>query len=252
MEKKRVVSIEDRIPKLKQMRKKKANRRLVLYLSIFFILISIVIYLQSPLSNVHHIVVSGNQLITDDDIISESELTTDTNIWTIKQQDVESRLSEMDLIDTIDVQRKLPWTVNIHITEHNIIGYLEEENEFHPIIGNGTKLSSNENSGDAPILIDFSDEDYLTKMTSELEELPESILNLISEIYWQPTSKNKNKIMLYMTDGFIVDGTIRNFAEKMQVYPSIVSQLDADDQGIIHIGVGAYFEKIEKNNEDTD
>src|SRR5699024_11454329 len=116
------------------------------------------------LSNVHHIVVSGNQLITDDDIISESELTTDTNIWTIKQQDVESRLSEMDLIDTIDVQRKLPWTVNIHITEHNIIGYLEEENEFHPIIGNGTELSSNENSGDASTLIDMSVECSLPRI----------------------------------------------------------------------------------------
>ena len=39
MEKKNVVSIEDRIPKLKEARKKKANRRLH-FLSIYFFLLN--------------------------------------------------------------------------------------------------------------------------------------------------------------------------------------------------------------------
>src|SRR5699024_3959159 len=54
----------------------------------------------------------------------------------------------------------------------------------------------------------------------------------------------KNKILLYMNDGYTVDGTIRNFAEKMKLYPSIVSQVPEDEEGIIHIGVGAYFDSF--------
>lgn len=252
MKKKRVVSIEDRIPKLKQMRKKKANRRLIFYLSVFFVLISIVIYLQSPLSNIHHIHVTGNKRVSEADVISQSTLSTETNIWTFKGQDIEERLNALPLIDSVNVHKKLPRTVNINITEHKVIGYLEKENKFQPVIGNGTVLSTQKNNGDAPIMINFSDEKQLINMTNELEQLPDSILNLISEIHWQPTKKNNNKIVLYMKDGYIVDGTIRNFGEKIQVYPSIVSQLDSEEQGIIHIGVGAYFEKIEKNSEDID
>lgn len=252
MEKKRVVSIEDRIPKLKQMRKQKANRRLVIYLSIFFLLIAIIVYIQSPLSNVRNVVVTGNQTLSNEEIMQQSHLMTDTNIWTVKQEDIESQLSELALIETVEVDKKLPWTIHIHVTEHKVIGYVEKNREFYPILGNGTVLSTSGNSGDAPIMIDFSEDKYLSEMTRELELLPDSILNLISEIYWQPTPDNKNKIMLFMKDGFVVDGTIRNFSEKMQVYPSIVSQIDPQDKGIIHIGVGAYFEKFEKNNEDAD
>ncbi|MCD8500622.1 MAG: hypothetical protein LRY71_01750 [Bacillaceae bacterium] len=36
MDKQKIVSLEDRIPKLKQQRKQRANRRLIIYLSTFF------------------------------------------------------------------------------------------------------------------------------------------------------------------------------------------------------------------------
>src|SRR5699024_11800125 len=102
------------------------------------------------------------------------------------------------------------------------------------------------NQGDGPLLNDFKEDVYLERMASELNDIPDDIFNLISEITWTPTDKNKYKILLYMNDGFTVEATIRNFATKMQTYPSIVSQLDDGEQGIIHMGVGTYFEKTNK------
>src|SRR5699024_3488929 len=86
MEKEKIVSIEDRIPKLKEARKKKANRRLVFYLSIFFLLISIIVYLQSPLSQVKHIEVNGNKVLTDKEVIQKSGLALDAKIWVVQKQ----------------------------------------------------------------------------------------------------------------------------------------------------------------------
>ena len=71
------------------------------------------------------------------------------------------------------------------------------------------------NKGDGPLLINFKDEQYLQRMAVELSKIPVDIFNLISEISWEPTEKNKYKILLYMNDGFIVDATIRNFSNKM-------------------------------------
>lgn len=253
MSKKNIVSIEDRIPKLKQARKKKANRRLIFYLSIFFVLISIIIYLQSPLSHIKTINVTGNSFLEDEEIIEQSELTTSTNIWTIDKSGITATLKDNPIIESAVVERNFPWTVDIQLTEYNRVGYVKEENSFYPILGNGTTLHEMEQGsihGDAPLIVEFTEEEYLHRMTSELQELPVAILNLISEIHWKPTDDNQNEILLYMNDGFMVSGTIRDFADKMQVYPSIVSQLDPESKGIIHIGVGAYFESFDGENEE--
>ncbi|MBP1968192.1 cell division protein FtsQ [Virgibacillus natechei] len=253
MSKKKIVSIEDRIPKLKQARKKKANRRLIFYLSIFFILISIIVYLQSPLSHIQTINVTGNSFFDDEEIIAQSELTMSTNIWTINTSDITQAMSDNPIIKSVEISRKFPWTVDIIVNEHQRVGYVEEESNFHPILGNGQILHEMEQdaiSGDAPLLVEFTEEEYLHRMAIELQELSDSILNLISEIHWNPTDDNPNDIWLYMNDGFMVSGTIRDFADRMQVYPSIISQLDPEDKGVIHIGVGAYFESFENDNDE--
>lgn len=245
MKKEKIVSIEDRIPKLKQARKKKANRRLVFYLSIFFFLIGIIVYLQSPLSHVKTIVVTGNSYYHEDEVIDLSGITKDTNIWTIKKEEIIQTLELNPLINTATVETKLPWTVEIHLVEYERIGYIKKQNEYYPILSNGAVLSDSKKerlSGDAPLLVNFTQDNIFVDMAKELSELPKNILNIISEVHWTPTDKNKNVITLYMSDGFMVESSIRDFSEKMKVYPSIASQLEPESEGIIHIGVGAYFE----------
>lgn len=253
MDDKKIVSIEDRIPKLKEERKKRANRRLIFYLSILFFLISIIVYLQSPLSHVRNIQVKGNTLVPEDEIIEQVGLSDDTNIWTVSQSAIEQRLKDHFLIiESAAVNRILPWTIEIEIKEYDRVGYVKDD-FYYPVLGTGDILEQfqqNRYYGDAPLLIGFTEEEYLHRMASELEELPESIFNLISEIHWNPSEKNQNKIIVYMNDGYIVDSTIRNFSDNISVYPSIVSHLDSDDQGIIHLGAGAYFESIQTADSD--
>lgn len=247
---KNIVSIEDRIPKLKEARKKKANRRLVFYMTIFFFLISIIVYLQSPLSEVKTITVHNNSFITDEEITELSGLLDKPNIWAIDFADIESKLKDNPVIEEVDVERKLPNTVAITVEEKEIIGIIEDGTNYLPVLHTGEVLDSVEYqsfTGEAPLLIGFTDEEFLKKMADELYQLPPDILDLISEVYWKPEEGNQNNILLFMNDGFVVKGTIRDFAEGMAVYPSVVSQLDPNTKGIIHIGVGVYFESFESD-----
>lgn len=250
MREEKIVSIEDRIPKLKQQRKKKANRRLIFYLSLFFILICVIIYLQSPLSYIKDIEVEGNNYLTDDEVINQSTLTTETNIWNIKMTDVTNYILTDPVVKSAKVTRKLPWTVSIKLEEYELVGYVKDEEHFIPLLENGEKITIKDRYayGDAPLLLNFTDEKILQEMTSQLQQLPPNILRLISEIHWSPNDQNKYKVILYMNDGFIVEGTIRNFADRMHIYPSIASQLDPEVKGIIHIGVGAYFEQFQDDD----
>ncbi|MRH42167.1 FtsQ-type POTRA domain-containing protein [Aquibacillus halophilus] len=252
MSQKKIVSIEDRIPKLKQERKKKANRRLIFYLSIFFVLISIVVYLQSSLSQVHYVEVYGNNYVADQDITTLSEITTNDNFWSVSKESSEQRVGKHPEIKEVSISKKFPTTIIINVQEFERIGYVKKDNSYFPLLEDGLLLTSqslNSIKGDAPLLTNFNKQTYLEELIGEIQNLPESIVDLISEISWAPTEGNPYKILMYMNDGFEVEGSIRNLSKTMKSYPSIVGQLDPDSEGIIHIGVGAYFESYRNNEE---
>lgn len=249
MSDKNIVSIEDRIPKLKQARKKKANRRLIFYLSIFFLLIAIIVYLQSPLSQIRSIEVNGNKFLTDERIIDDSGLTEGTNIWSMNRSSIEDRLENNPVIDEATVNRKFPRTVQVTVVEQAVLGYVKEGAEFNPVLENGEIIPTDakEVAGNAPLMIGF-EEKQLTRLTSEMTNLRHSIFSMISEIELRNIDEEDHsmEIMLYMNDGYMVNGNLEQVMNKLSYYPSIVSQLE-DDKGIIHIGVGIYFESFNKN-----
>lgn len=254
MEERKVVSIEDRIPKLKHTRRKKANRRLILYLTILFLLIATVVYLQSPLSNVRNVIVEGHQHVSEEEIKDLAGVTTDTNYWKVDPKEMKKQIESHTEISYAKVTRNFPSTVEIEVTESERIGYVKENGEFRAILEDGTELDSTSKlpGGDAPILAGFDKATYLKEMSKELKELPASVSSLISEIHWEPKEDNPYQIRLFMNDGYQVQASIRNFSSKMPAYPSIVSQLDENAQGIIHIDVGAYFEEFPAKDEGKD
>ncbi|WP_067838826.1 cell division protein FtsQ/DivIB [Amphibacillus sediminis] len=253
MEDHKVVSIEDRIPKLKEARRKKTNRRLVFYLSLFFVLISIVVYLQSPLSYVRGISVSGQEYISEQQIIDYSGLTEQDNIWGFRVADIENKIEQHAEIKQAKVKRVLPNSIEIAIIELDKVAYLNEGEFFYPLLENGNKLDSvriTEWQGDAPLLFGFNEEDYLIMLTEQLKELPQTVANHISEIHWTPTDANPFTLRLFMTDGFEVRTSIRGLNQSMSNYPSIVSQLDPKQKGVIDIDVGgAVFNAYTSENE---
>ncbi|WP_079480371.1 cell division protein FtsQ/DivIB [Halobacillus salinus] len=253
MEERKVVSIEERIPRLKQTRKSKANRRLIFYLSILFVLISLVIYLQSPLSHVRNINVEGAQHISSEEITKLSGVTTDTNYWQVNAKEIQKQIESHEQINSADVSRQFPSTVEIEVKEAERIGYVMEKGQYRAILEDGTQLEATSvPAGDAPVLAGFSKATYLEEMSKELKELPSSVASLISEIHWVPKEGNPYQIRLYMNDGYEVLASIRNFSTKMPSYPSIVSQLEPGSHGIIHIDVGAYFEELPEEEGSSD
>src|SRR5699024_12802480 len=107
MEEKKVISIEERIPRLKEERKKKANRQLILYLSIFFLLISFIVYLQSPHSKVKEIKVAGNDILNDQEVIEWSGITTERDMWTRQYRSMKKASANDQLIHSIEMKQKL-------------------------------------------------------------------------------------------------------------------------------------------------
>ncbi|WP_096199263.1 cell division protein FtsQ/DivIB [Bacillus sp. FJAT-45350] len=244
----KVVTIHDRIPKLKEQRRQRANRRLIFFLSFFFLLILFVIYFQSPLSQIKNIEVNGNYHIDDKQIIKRSSIQEGTSIWNLDTTMIEERISTIDEVNRVEVQRKLPTTIIIEVEEHPRVAYLFNDGKYYPILATGRflpELPLHQFPSDAPILKNWEQGDVVEELATELMKLPESLKNRISEIYHTPTESDEMRVTLFMNDGYEVHSTIRNFSERLAPYPSIVRELDPTVKGIVHMRMNPYFEQYE-------
>ncbi|MFK2824912.1 cell division protein FtsQ/DivIB [Bacillus sp. B190/17] len=243
MEKGKIVSIEERIPKLKKLRKRKTNQRLIFIISLFFLIVLAVVYFQSPLSKVKSIEVEGNKLTSKAGIIAQSGIGKGDSFWKISAKQAEKKLERDPKIHRAHVSLVFPNKLKISIEERQKLAYLAKGKKFYPVLNNGTVLKEaiDETPEQLPILYHFKAGDQLDHMMEALESLPGEIMNSISEIYYAPKKTDSLHIQLFMNDGFEVSATLKTFSEKMVYYPAIVSQLDPNVKGIIDLEVGSYF-----------
>lgn len=253
-----IVSIEDRIPKLKQQRRKKANKRLTILLILFFTMIALVVYFQSPLSHVKRVVVKGNVSYSEEELIGISGITKETNIWRVDETTIKERLESLPEIKNAAITLKFPNSIELNMMEYRQIAFLVQEKNYYPVLENGTLLKEKRAlegfTANAPLLFSFEEGEILDEMILSLQALPENVLNSISEIHYEPVKTDTYRIALFMNDGFEVNASLRTFAEKMAHYPSIVSQLDPKIKGVIDLEVGSYFKayKVEGAEENED
>lgn len=242
----KVITIEDRIPKLKAERKRKANRRFILYLSLFFLLILLVVYIQSPLSKVGKVIIDGNYYVSDSEILKAGQVTENTSFWNISKKALASDILQSNVqIANVVVKKRLPNTLVIEIEEFKRVAYLKDKNGYFPILENGeilNRLKQDENPVNAPIIIN-ADDRKLKEIASEIKKLPHSIVQRISEITFTSSKTVSYDLVLYMNDGFEVRTSVANFADNMKKYPLILSQIEPGKKGIIHLNVSSYFEE---------
>jgi cell division protein FtsQ len=246
----KVVKIEDRIPKLKNIRKQKANRRLIIYLSIFFLLLLIVVYFQSDLSLVKKVTVKGNYFVADEKIIEKSLIRSETKFFNVSQEEIENRLASISEIKSVSIDKKFYNHIVIKVEEFQRVGYFKKDNSYYPMLENGkmlVPLEKDERPVNAPVIVSWDDPEQLESMGRELQKLPEGIIHRISEIKHTTDNKNSSKLTLFMTDGNKVITTVSNFSEKLANYPALINQLKKDDKGTFYLGISTRFEPY--NNE---
>ncbi|ARK31090.1 cell division protein FtsQ/DivIB [Halalkalibacter krulwichiae] len=253
MSKEKVVTINERIPTLKEQRKQRANRRLLFFLSFFFLLLLLMIYFQSPLSHVRNVVVEGNHFVADEKIISLSKIDSGTSIWNLNKSEIEQRLLGHIELSKVDIERQLPSTVKIKVDEYARIGYLlRDDDKYYPILETGEFLNELPNQtfpSDAPLLNNFEQGEQLSELSAELQKLSTELIERISEIFYHPTEADSLAVVLFMTDGIEVHTSIRDFADNLAPYSSIVQELEPDSKGILHMRMSPYFEDFEFEEE---
>ena len=88
----KVIDIEERIPTLRERRRKRSNRKFAALLTIFVSLLLILIYSQSPYSEIRDIKVTGAELFDGDSYQQASTLAVGDSMWSFDSGEIEQQI----------------------------------------------------------------------------------------------------------------------------------------------------------------
>ena len=150
---KRISYEEERKRKQRRERRFKIVKFFLKILLLIAIIVGVFLFLFiSPVFNIKEVSVQGNNKINSEEIKSLSQLTIDENIFRFSSKEVEENVKENAYVDTVNIKRKLPNTVEITITERETKYQLEYGNAYIYIDKDGYILEISDVNANLPII----------------------------------------------------------------------------------------------------
>ena len=220
------------------MKRQKRKRRLKvvrLFLLIFFVAIIsflCIIFINIPIRS---IIIKGNNILTDYEIIKESGLEDYPSYFGVFSYNVKNKLKKNKYIKNVKVRKGL-LNVTITIEEKKVlyIDSLKNEKVLEDVKIIDDKVLC------VPYLINTVPTDKQEGFIKAMKKIDKDILCLISEIKYDPNEIDKDRYYLYMNDGNSVYLTVNKF-EKINKYNSILENVGKQN-GTLYLDYGDYFE----------
>ncbi len=237
----KVIDIEERIPTLRERRRKRTNRKFLALLFIFLIILMVLVYSQTKYSKIQSITVKGEDLYEETEYITASKLDVGDSMWSFNTEEVAGDISELDWVKNASADKKWLTGVEITVEEYPAIGYLEKEAGYQKLLANGYAVELPVDKVDGPIFTNFETEETRLELSSQLEQLDPEVSNMLSQLILTEGETASANITLYMTDGNEIRAKLNSLAEKLDYYPSLTAQLEDGQKGVFDMEVGITF-----------
>lgn len=246
----------------KEVKKIKARKKAIKYVSLIFaICILVILFILSPVFYIKEIIVTGNEKVPENTIISLAGIPENTNIFKVTNTSLKKKIKENAYIDTVTSKKTLPSTLKIEVTEREAEYMLEYGNSFAYIDKNGyiLEISKEQLEGKIKISGYVTSQEIIIPGNRLCNEDLQS-LNVISQILKSAENVqidslittviiNKNEYSLYMeSEGKTVElGDTSNLETKLLYAKEIINRTKGEN-GVIHVNVDlntkrAYFTK---------
>ena len=204
-------------------------------------------YVSTDASDLKEINISGNEIITDDEIESRLDFAAGDKMFSIDPGTAEENISLLPIIVDVNVERDWWNGVTVSISEHQVVGYIENEGGYNPVLENRRVLRGYQVSPVNGPLIYFFEGEEMDGLVDNLNDIEPEIRAGISEIYFRPTDNSLGRIHLLMNDGQEIVADYRDFGEKMNHYIGMKEEIGDDTEGIIDIEIGSSFLPYDSN-----
>ena len=248
------------------MKEKKIKRRLTFK---GFILIALFLYLVVMLGYfiykmpVKRIIIKGNALTTDEAILKSAAINNKTSIWQISSHQVKKNITALDFISDVKVKRHIWGNVVLEVKEEKVLFFYEAEAKYY--LSNQTLVKTEQKVNGIPTLINYVPSDLLKNFGQKFAQIDNDIIQMISEINYDPDINGEitiddSRFFLKMNDGNSLYINIVNM-EKLAKYKEYIASIGTDEKGILYLDSNSSSiifktyakinsEKEEKANED--
>ena len=179
------------------------HNRLFILGIVFGILITAVLYLMLPSSEVFKVVVKGNEYLKDDYYINLSKIKDGDKFLLVNLNKVKNQISSSSIVDSVTVKRNNYNLIEINVKEKEIIGYTYEV-EPKILLSDGSTINLENdylNVIASVPLIEGYDEEGLKLIAIGFKKLDQKMIGEISEIHRYPFSYDENMLEVIMRDG---------------------------------------------------
>ncbi|MBR6690750.1 MAG: FtsQ-type POTRA domain-containing protein [Bacilli bacterium] len=223
----------------KKKNKRKLNKKRFYTFIIIFILLVIFIYKLFN-TNIKNIYISGNELLSDQEIIDIAKLKNYPNSISNLSFAIKNRLEDNKYILSVKVsKRSFISKVYIDIKENYPLFYYQVENKT--ILYNGDKVKE---KFTVPTVINQIPNTIYDEFVKKISKVDKNILNRMSEIEYAPNDVDEERFFILMNDGNYVYLTLNKFLS-INKYIEMIKSFD-NKKGILHLDSGEYFDVFDE------
>lgn len=217
--------------------KRKVKVKNVLRIICIILILSLVIYILLN-SKINNIVISGNNYLTDDQIIEEAGLKDYPSFFFNFDTEIEYKLKKNPAIKSVKIKRSFFNNIEIDVKEYKVV--LKYNGKYYMQNGNSIEYSEDLR---VPTLINEVSQKKFKDLCDNLSLVKSDILGKISELEYTPNTYDDGRFLLYMNDDNSVYLTLTKF-EKINYYDDVLKQLEGK-RGFLYLDSGNHFKIME-------
>lgn len=224
----------------KKIKKKVKLRLLPLLITLLVIGFLIGIIYLLTLIPIKTIYISGNSILTDQEIIELAGIDNYPSFLTTTSNSIKKKISKNNYIKKVVVKKGIFADIHIKVEEYNILFRKDTDNKI--VLENKEEYEDN-NIYQVPILLNYIPDTKYDSFINGMNKITDSIKNQISEIKYDPNTQDEDRFLLYMNDGNYVYLTLTKF-KQLNYYEDVLKEI-GDKKGILYLDSGNHFKIME-------
>jgi cell division protein divIB, putative len=218
------------------------------------------VYFLTPLATMKTIEFSGNQMVSQEDLLKSSKI--DEKDYTLTTfinggNHIRNMKASSPWINNLEMAYQFPITFQVKVKEYGVLAYLHEGGQYYPILTNG-EIISDPTAGDSlpetHVSIEFSDKKLIKEFALQIEKVPASVKKNIKTVQLTPSKVTPDLVTLTMHDGNKILVPISHIAKKLPYYKGIQSQLEEGVPSVVDMeaGIFSYVEGAQNESSSSD
>ncbi|WP_148887195.1 cell division protein FtsQ/DivIB [Streptococcus sp. Marseille-P6264] len=209
------------------------------------------LYFLTPLATMKTIEFTGNKVVSQEELKRSSKI--DQRDYTVtvykNRHHYEQNLkASSPWIENVDMTYQFPLTFKIDVQEYGILGYLQKDSKYYPILTSGEYVK-NEVAADAlpeeRMDVTFSDAGLIKEFVQQLKNVPDSVKKSIRKVDLTPSKVTEDLVTITMFDEHQILVPISHIAKKLPYYEGIHPQLEVPSVVDMEAGIFSYAQGTE-------